>query len=126
MRVHAGQARDASCVTQRMLTDQANRLAQTLDRLRRRVDLLRGPLAACHDGAARPSSAARALLGRRGGCDKVLSRVAQPEPLRVAHMEPPRVAHMEPVEGRERIPSIEVHFLRSVVISGKARPNARP
>jgi hypothetical protein len=37
-----------------------------------------------------------------------LSRVAQPEPL--------RVAHMEPVTGRERIPSIEVHFLRSVAI----------
>jgi len=31
----AGEAREASCVTQRMLIDEANRLAETLDRLRR-------------------------------------------------------------------------------------------
>jgi len=35
---------------------------------------------------------------------------------RVAQLEPLRVAHMGPVTGRERIPSIEVHFLRSVAI----------
>ena len=59
----AAEAREASCATQRMLIDEANRLAETLDRLRRGVDLLRGPLAVItsHDGAAHLPPAGHAL-----------------------------------------------------------------
>jgi hypothetical protein len=59
----AAEAREASCVTQRKLIDEANRLAETLERLRRRVDVLRGPLAVitAHDGAAHSSPAGRPL-----------------------------------------------------------------
>jgi hypothetical protein len=59
----AGDAREGSCATQRMLIDEANRLAETLDRLRRReygiteetgtlaaVASLRDPLAVRHHG----------------------------------------------------------------------------
>jgi len=63
----AAEALEASCATQRMLIDEANRLAETLDRLRRRVEVLRGPLAdiAAHDGAAQLSPSGRAFT--RGG-----------------------------------------------------------
>ena len=59
----AAEAREASCVTQRMLIAEANRLAESLERLRRRVDVLRGPLAVitAHDGAAHSSPAGRPL-----------------------------------------------------------------
>ena len=60
----AGEAREASCVAQRMLIDEANRLAEALDRLRRGECGISEETELVAAAAARPTECARSAPSR--------------------------------------------------------------